>query len=76
MTSGEIAAHLHQRPRAAARRRSAGGRVAKAVDDPRNPLAVEVLARDHDDAAVAEVVEAGEDAAVPEGEDRLAAATG
>src|SRR5262249_28877054 len=37
----------------------------------RNPFAVEVFARDDDDAAIAEVERGGEDAAVPEREDRL-----
>ena len=41
---------------------------------PRDPLAVEVLARDDDDAAAAEVVGGRQDAAVPERHDRLAAA--
>ena len=40
---------------------------------PRDPLAVEVLAGHDDDAAVAEVERRGQDAAVPEREDRLAA---
>ena len=40
---------------------------------PRDPLAVEVLAGDDDDAAALEVEVAGEDAAVPEGVDRLPA---
>ena len=41
---------------------------------PRDPLAVEVLAGDDDDAAAAEVEGRGQDAAVPERHDRLAAA--
>ena len=41
---------------------------------PRDPLAVEILARDDDDAAAAEVICGGQDAAVPERHDRLAAA--
>ena len=42
--------------RAAARRRSARRAVAEALDDAGDPLAVEVLAGDDDDAAAAEVV--------------------
>src|SRR5205823_10623366 len=47
--------------------------VAEPLDDPRDPLTVEVLAGDDDDAAAAEVVGGGQDAAVPERHDRLLA---
>ena len=43
------------------------------MENTRDPLAVEVLAREGDDAAVTEVVEAGQDATVPAGQDGLAA---
>ena len=66
-------AQLHERAAPAARRRSARRPVAEPRNDPRDPLAVEVLAGDHDDAAVAEVVERREDPPVPERHDRLAA---
>src|SRR5207248_8825674 len=68
------ALHLNQRPAPAARRRSARGAVAEPLDDAGNPLAVEVLARDDDDAAVAEEDRGRQDAAVPERHDRLVAA--
>ena len=47
-----------------AARRPAGGAEAEATDDPRDPFAVEVLAGDDDDAAVAPVPHAVQDAAV------------
>ena len=65
---------LHERLHRAARRRSARSPVAEALDDAGDPLAVEVLAGDDDDAAAAEVDGGGENAAVPERHDRLAAA--
>ena len=40
---------------------------AESLDDARNPLSVEILARDDDDAAAAEVERGWKDAAVPEG---------
>jgi len=43
----------------------------EALDDPRNPLAVEVLAGDHDDATLPELEGAWQNASVPEGHDRL-----
>src|SRR5690606_16797706 len=46
---------LHQRPARATRRGAARGAEAELLDNPRDPLAVEVLARDDDDAAVLEV---------------------
>ena len=61
------------RLRPAARRRSARRAVAEALDDPRDPLAVEVLAGDDDDAAAAEVEGGRQNAAVPERHDRLPA---
>ena len=76
MARGQLAPKLHERSRAAARRRATGRGVAKALEDPRDPLAVEVLAGERDDAAVAKVVKAGQDAAVPAGEDGLAARLG
>ena len=69
----QLAPQLHQRARAAARRRSARGAVAEAPDDAGDPLAVEILAGDDDDAAVAPEERGGQDAAVPEREDRLPA---
>ena len=69
----EIAAQLDQRARAAARRRPTRGAVAEAPDDARDPLAVEVLAGDDDDAAIFPEEGCRQDPAVPEGEDgRLA----
>src|SRR5688500_13936073 len=68
-----LARHLQQRLHAPARRRPARRSVAEALDDARDPLAVEVLAGDDDDAAAAEVEGGGQDAAVPERHDRLAA---
>ena len=47
--------------------------LAEPPNDPRDPFAVEVRARDDDDAAVAPEERGGQDASVPEGEDRLAA---
>src|SRR5688572_6276234 len=64
---------LQHRLDAAARRRTARGAVAEALDDTRDPLAVEVLAGDDDDAAAAEVERGGQDAPVPERHHRLAA---
>ena len=69
----QLAPQLHQRPHAAARRRPARGAVAEPLDDARNPLAVEILAGDDDDAAVAPVEGRRQDPPVPEREDRLAA---
>src|SRR5438270_2126900 len=69
-----VARQLQQRPACAARGRPARRPVAEALDDARNPLAVEVLARDHDNAAPPEIVRRGKDAAVPERHDRLTAA--
>ena len=62
--------HLHERLDAPTRRRPARRPVAEALDDARDPLAVEVLARHHDDAAIAEEQHARQDAAVPERDDR------
>ena len=42
------------------------------MQDARDPLAVEILTGERCDTPMAEVVEAGQDAAVPAGEDRLA----
>src|SRR5438094_8518473 len=69
-----VARQLQQRPACAARGRPARRAVAEALDDAGNPLAVEVLARDHHDAAPPEIVRRGKDAAVPERHDRLPAA--
>src|SRR5580765_473602 len=66
--------HLDERFGAAPRRRTASRAVAEPLDDPRNPLAVKVLARDDDDATMFEVDGRREDAAVPERHDRLMAA--
>src|SRR5262249_18881650 len=67
----KVAAHLNKRTCRAARGRAARHTEPKTLDDTRDPLAVEVLARHHDDAAMAEVVDAAEDSAVPERHDRL-----
>ena len=67
----EIASQLHQRARRAARRRSARGAEPEPREERGNPLAVEVAAGDDDDAAIAEVVQPGEDPPVPERENRL-----
>src|SRR4029450_4430590 len=69
----QVAPQLHQRTRPAPRGRPPRRAEAKARQDARNPLAIEVLAGDHDDAAIAEVVQGGKDAAVPEREDGLVA---
>ena len=71
--SRHLAPQLHERARAAARRRPARRAIAEPPHQPRHPLAVEVLAGHRDDAAVAEVERRREDAAVPERENRLAA---
>ena len=68
-----IAPHLDERARPPARRGSARRSEAEALDDPGDPLAVEVPAGDHDDPAISKVVEPAEDPAVPGHEDRLAA---
>ncbi len=68
----DVAHHLQQRLPRAARRRPARGAIAEPGDDARDPLAVEVLAGDDDDAAALEVDRAGQDAAVPERVNRLA----
>src|SRR5690606_32814578 len=69
----QFAPELHERLRATARRRSARRAVAESVDDARDPLAVEILARDDDNAPVAHEQQPGHDAPVPEGIDGLAA---
>ena len=68
-----VAHELQQRALAAARRRSPGRAVAEALDDPRDPLAVEVLAGDDDDPAAPEEESGGEDPPVPERHHRLVA---
>src|SRR5262249_56133978 len=67
----QVAAPLRERARAAARRRAPRGVVSEAADDPGNPLAVEVLAGDHHDAAVLPEEHARQDPSMPEREDRL-----
>ena len=69
----KVLPQLHERARSAARRGPARRPVPEALDDPGNPLAVEVLAGDDDDAAVLPEERGGQDTAVPEGEDRLLA---
>ena len=66
----QLPPHLHQRAAAAARRRSAGGPEPEPRHQPRDPLAVEVLAGHRDDAALAPVERGREDPAVPERQDR------
>ena len=66
----ELAAQLHERARAAARRRSPGGAKPEPRHQPGNPFAVEVLAGHRDDAAIAPVERRGQDPAMPEREDR------
>ena len=61
-----VADQLQQRLRPAARRRSARRAVAELRDDPRDPLAIVVLARDDDDAAALKVDRGGKDPAMPE----------
>jgi hypothetical protein len=73
MAARELTAQLHESTRTTARRRSTRAAIAEAADDARDPLAVEVLARDDDDAAVAPEERGGQDATVPEREDRLLA---
>jgi NAD(P)-dependent dehydrogenase (short-subunit alcohol dehydrogenase family) len=67
----DVAAQLKERLARTARRRAASGRVSETFDDAGDPLAVEVLACDDDDAALAEEVGGGQDASVPKREDRL-----
>ena len=69
-----VARELQQRLARPARRRAARRFVSEALDDPRDPLAVEVLAGDDDDAAAAEEVGGRQNTAVPEGHHRLASA--
>jgi hypothetical protein len=57
---------LHHRPAGTPRRRTPGGSITKALDDPRDPFAVEVLAGDDDNAATAEIEGRGKNTAVPE----------
>ena len=71
-----VARQLPQRLARPVRGRSARGTVAESFDDPGNPLAVEVLAGDHDDAAASEIVGRRQNASVPERHDRTAAARG
>src|SRR5262249_52997358 len=71
-----VALQLMERLDRSARRRTARGAVAKPFDDSGDPLTVEVLAGDHDDPAIPEVVGSGKNAPVPERHDRLAAACG
>ena len=73
MARSQLPAKLHERSSTAAGCRAASRRVAKTLENARDPLPVEVLAGEGDDATVAKVVETGQDAAVPAGEDRLAA---
>ena len=73
MARRQLAAKLHEGSSTATGCRAASRRVAKTLENARDPLPVEVLAREGDDAAAAKVVETGQDAAVPAGEDRLAA---
>ena len=68
---GKIAAQLHQRAHAAARGRTPRRAEPEPLQDPRNPLAVEVLTGNDDDIPSSEVMKTGEDAPVPEREDRL-----
>ena len=69
----QLTAQLHERARAAARRRSPGRPKPEPGHQPRNPLAVEVLAGHGHDAAIAPVEGRGQDPAVPQREDRRAA---
>src|SRR2546426_396380 len=64
MAGGHVAAQLRERAHRAPRRRPARGPVAETPDDPRDPFAVEVFARDDDDAAAAPESGRGEDAPV------------
>src|SRR5580765_3292096 len=73
-TGRHVALQPDERLHRATRRRSARSPVAEALDDPRDPLPVEILTGDDDDAAPPEVDGGGENAAVPEGHNRLAAA--
>src|SRR5437588_3216978 len=68
-----IAHQLQHRLQTAVRGGPARRAEAKALDDARNPLPVEILARDDDDAAAAEVVGGRKDAPVPEGHHGLTA---
>src|SRR4051812_48540034 len=67
----DLPLQLQHRTHAAARRRAAYGAIAEVLEHTRNPLAVEVRARERDDAAVAKVPRSREDATVPERNDRL-----
>ena len=68
----DVAHELQQRLPRPARRRPARRAVAEPGDDARDPFTIEVLARDDDDAAPLEVDRARQDAAVPEGVNRMA----
>ena len=69
----ELTAQLHERARAAARRRSPGRPKPEPGHQPGNPFAVEVLAGHGHDAAIAPIEGRGQDPAVPQREDRRAA---
>jgi hypothetical protein len=66
-----VARQLQQRLPRASRRRSPCRAVSEPLDDAGDPLAVEVLARDDDDAAAAEKVGGRKNTSVPERHDRL-----
>src|SRR5262249_25470825 len=72
----QIPLQLKNRLPSPSRRRSASCAITEALDDARDPFAVEVFARDHDDAAPAEIVGGRKNAAVPEHHDRLLAGSG
>ena len=71
MAVRKVPPQLHQGARAAARRGSPGGAVPEPADDAGDPLAVEVLTGDDDDAAVLPEEGGRQDAPVPEREDGL-----
>src|SRR5207247_1371418 len=73
---GHVARELEQGSPAAARGRASGGAVPEPLDDAADPLAVEILARDDDNAAPAEEVGGGKNSSVPERHNGLAAARG
>src|SRR5437773_6043064 len=73
VAGGHVARQLPQRFSRPPGRGPSGGTVAKSLDDPRDPLAVKVLARDHDDALATKVIRGRQNPAVPERHDRMAA---
>ena len=73
MPALDLTLQRQQRPHPSPRGRPRHGAIAEVLDDARDPLPVEVLTRERDDAAIAEEPGRGQDARVPEGDDGDAA---